>query len=41
MIGGYWIYHTSTIEDNEDDMEENPEAKLWRIVKYCKTQNGN
>ena len=25
--------------DTEEELEKNPEAKLWRIVKYCKSKN--
>eukprot|EP00347_Sterkiella_histriomuscorum_P023422 403334699 len=39
--GGYWMFHSSTVEEEEEDLDKNPELKLWRIVKYCKVQNGN
>ena len=29
------------MEENEDELEKNPESKLWRIVKYCKARNAN
>lgn len=35
------MFHTSCVDDEEEDVEKNPELKLWRIVKYCKQQNGN
>lgn len=41
MIGTYWIYHSSSYEDDEEEVERNPENKLWKIVKYCKQSNGN
>lgn len=24
------------MEENEDDVEKNPESKLWNVVKHCK-----
>ena len=41
VVGGYWIFHSSTVEENDDEIEKNPESKLWRIVKYCKAKNAN
>ena len=35
LIGGYWIFHSSTIDEEDEDNEKNPEMKLWRIVKHC------
>lgn len=40
-IGGYWIFHSSTVEENDEELEKNPESKLWRIVKYCKSKATN
>ena len=28
------------IEPEEDDIEKNPELKLWKIVRYCRSKNG-
>jgi hypothetical protein len=40
-LGVFWIYHSSQLDENEDDVDKNPETKLWRIVKYCKSRNSN
>jgi hypothetical protein len=29
------------VQENDDELEKNPESKLWRIVKYCKARNAN
>lgn len=29
------------MEENDEELEKNPEQKLWRIVKYCKARNAN
>ena len=41
MIGNFWIYHSNTVEEDEDEIEKNPETKIWRVVKYCKSKNGS
>ncbi|CDW87477.1 fha domain [Stylonychia lemnae] len=38
--GAYWIFHSSTIDEEDEDNEKMPELKLWRIVKYCTISNG-
>ena len=38
-LGSYWIYHNSTIETCEDELDKNPENKIWRVVKHCKLKN--
>ncbi len=35
-IGSYWIYHKGSLEDDEEEMESNPESKLWHVVRHCK-----
>ena len=40
FLGEYWIYHKSTLEDTEDDVEKNPESKLWNVVKHSKVSEG-
>lgn len=39
--GGYWIFHASTVQESDEQLEKNPESKLWRIVKYCKSRNSS
>jgi hypothetical protein len=39
-VGDYWIYHKTVIEENEEDIEKNPESKLWTVVKHCKVTEG-
>ena len=41
FLGSYWIFHSSCIEESEEELEKNPESKLWRVVKHCKQQNGS
>jgi hypothetical protein len=36
FLGSYWIFHSSCIEESEEELEKNPESKLWRVVKHCK-----
>ncbi len=36
IVGQYWIYHRALIEDNDEEVEMNPESKLWHIVKHTK-----
>lgn len=38
-IGQHWIYHSGAINETEEELEKNPESKLWRIVKYCHSKN--
>jgi len=40
-LGDYWIYHKTTIEEDEDEVEKNPESKLWTVVKHCKVTEGS
>lgn len=40
-IGGYWIYHSSCVDEEEEEVEKDPESKLWRVVKHCKISRGN
>ena len=28
------------MDETDEDLEKNPETKLWRIIKYCKARNG-
>lgn len=38
-LGAHWIFHSSSVDQSEEELEKNPESKLWRVVKYCKSKN--
>jgi hypothetical protein len=40
-VGDYWIYHKSTLEESEEEIEKNPEGKLWNVVKHSKVTEGD
>jgi hypothetical protein len=33
------MFHSQVVEENEDEIEKNPESKLWRVVKHCRSKN--